>query len=53
MPLIHGYSRAAISKNIRTEMHRGHSLKQSQAIAYSTARTAARKAHVPASKIGK
>ena len=44
MPLKKGYSRATISKNIRTEMRAGRPQKQAIAIAYSTARKAAKKA---------
>ena len=44
MPLKKGYSKKTISKNIRTEIHAGRRQKQAIAIAYSTARKAARKA---------
>jgi len=44
MPRIKGYSRASISKNIRAERKAGRPMKQAIAIAYSTARTAAKKA---------
>ena len=44
MPLVKGYSRSSISRNIRTEMKAGRSQKQAAAIAYNTARTAAKKA---------
>ena len=42
MPLVKGYSKKAVSQNIRTEMHHGKSQKQSIAIAYSVARKAKR-----------
>jgi hypothetical protein len=45
MPLKKGYSKAAISKNIGTEIKAGRPRKQAVAIAYSTARAAAKKAH--------
>jgi len=52
MPLKHGTKTrtiaANISKNIATERHAGRSQKQSVAIAMSTARQDARKAHVKA-----
>jgi hypothetical protein len=44
MPLKQGYSRASISKNIRTERRAGVSKKQAVAIALNTARKAAKKA---------
>src|SRR5262245_58672332 len=44
MPLIKGKSKAAISENIRTEMHAGKPQKQAIAIAMSTARKAGKKA---------
>ena len=44
MPLKKGYSRASMSKNIRTEMKAGRSRKQATAIAYSVARKAAKRA---------
>jgi len=44
MPLKKGYSRASISRNIRTERKAGRPMKQAIAIAYSTARAAAKKA---------
>jgi len=37
MPLIKGYSKKSISKNIRTEIHSGKPRKQAIAIAMSTA----------------
>ena len=55
MPLSKGYSRKAIAKNIRTEKHRhpGMPIKQAVAIAFDTARVAAKKAGVSSSRIGK
>jgi hypothetical protein len=43
MPLIQGYSKKSIDKNIRTEMKSGKSRKQAVAIALSVARKAKRK----------
>jgi hypothetical protein len=40
MPLIKGYSKKSISKNIKTEMRSGKSRKQATAIALSVARKA-------------
>ena len=45
MPLIEGYSREAISANIRREMHRGADQDQAVAIALNTARRAYRARH--------
>ncbi len=44
MPLKKGYSKKSVSSNIRTEMKRGKSQKQSIAIALSVARKAKMKA---------
>jgi len=44
MPLIKGYSKKSISKNISREMKAGISRSQSVAIALSVARTAKKKA---------
>lgn len=43
MPLVQGYSKRAISKNISSEMKRGKPRKQAIAIAMSTARKAKKK----------
>jgi len=43
MPLVQGYSKKAISKNIRSEMKRGKPQKQAVAIAMATARKAKKK----------
>jgi hypothetical protein len=43
-----GYSSKTIGQNISTEMKRGHSQAQSVAMALSSAREAAMKAHKPA-----
>ena len=40
MPLIQGYSKKSIDKNIRTEMRSGKSIKQAVAIALSVAKKA-------------
>ena len=40
MPLIKGYSKSSISKNIKTEMKAGKPQKQAVAVALSTARKA-------------
>ncbi len=42
MPLIHGKSKNAFEKNLKTEIHEGKPLKQSLAIAYSLKRKAQR-----------
>lgn len=47
MPLIKGYSQKSISKNIATEVRAGRPVKQAVAIAYSTARQAAKQANKP------
>lgn len=44
MPIIKGYSKKSISKNISREFKRGHSAKQSVAIALSVASKARKKA---------
>ena len=43
MPLVKSSSKAAISKNIKTEMHAGKPQRQSVAIALSVARKAGKK----------
>ena len=43
MPLIQGYSKKSIDKNIRTEMRSGKSRKQAVAIALSEGRQASKK----------
>jgi hypothetical protein len=45
MPLVKGYSRKSVSKNIRTELKAGRPLKQAIAIALNTARKAKAKAN--------
>lgn len=40
MPLVKGYSKKSVSRNIRTEMKHGKSQRQSVAIALSVARKA-------------
>jgi len=44
VPLKKGYSKATISKNIKTEIRAGVDPKQAAAIAYQTARKAAKAA---------
>jgi hypothetical protein len=53
MPLVKGYSKGSVSKNIKTEMKAGKPQKQAVAIALSTARTAAKKAGKPAKAYAK
>lgn len=48
MPLVKGYSKSSIGKNIGAEMKAGKPKKQAIAIALNTARTAAEKAGKPA-----
>lgn len=47
MPLKKGYSKKAVSSNIKTEMAAGKPQKQAVAIAMNTAREAAKKAGKP------
>ena len=47
MPLVKGYSKSSISKNISKEMKAGRPQKQAVAIALNTARMAAKKAKKP------
>lgn len=47
MPLKKGYSKKAVSANIKTEMAAGKPQKQAVAIAMNTAREAAKKAGKP------
>lgn len=47
MPLVKGYSKSSISKNISKEMKAGRPQKQAVAIALNTARLAAKKAKKP------
>jgi hypothetical protein len=44
MPLIFGYSKESIEKNIKTEIKNGKSPKQAEAIAYTIARKSKRRA---------
>ena len=54
MPLIKGYSKKTISKNIKTEMNHGKSQKQSVAIALSVAKKSKQeKFDTPVKKNGK
>ena len=48
MPMIKGYSAKSIGKNIAMEIKAGHPQAQAVAMALSTARKAAEKAHKPA-----
>lgn len=54
MPLKHARTakgiKANLSKNIRTEVKRGHPQKQAIAIGYATARRDAKKAHIKVPK---
>ena len=43
MPLVQGYSKRSISKNVKAEMKKGRPQKQAVAIALSTARKAKKK----------
>jgi len=45
MPLIKGYSKRSIGKNIKTELRAGRSRKQAIAISLSTARAAKKRAN--------
>lgn len=47
MPLVKGYSKKSVSKNISKEMKAGRPQKQAIAIALNTARIAAKKAGKP------
>lgn len=47
MPLVQGYSKKSVSKNISKEMKTGRPQKQAIAIALNTAGTAAKKAGKP------
>lgn len=51
MPLLKGFSRKTIGKNIGAEMRAGKKPSQAIAIGLSTARRAAKKKGVPLSKI--
>jgi len=48
MPMKKGYSEKTIGKNIAMEIKKGHPQAQAVAMALSSARTAAAKAHKPA-----
>jgi hypothetical protein len=48
MPMKKGYSAKTIGKNIAMEIKKGHPQAQAVAMAYSSARKAAEKAHKPA-----
>jgi hypothetical protein len=52
MPLVQGYSREAISENIRREKRAGRSRSQAVRIAYETARRAWRR-HCPRGRFPK
>lgn len=57
MPLHHGRTakgiKASVGKNIKQERHAGYPRKQAVAIALSTARSDAKKAHVKVRGLGK
>lgn len=53
MPIKKGYSKATVSKNIKTEMAAGKPQKQAVAYALETARTAKKKAGKPVGKLSK
>ena len=48
MPMKKGYSAKTIGKNIAMEIKKGHPQAQAVAMAYSSARASAAKAHKPA-----